>query len=507
MAKKILLADDSLTIQKVVELTFSDSDYELICVSNGQRALDRVREDRPDLILADAVMPEKNGYEVCEAIKGDPATTRIPVVLLSGTFEPFDRERAERIGADAIVSKPFDSHQLLAQVDALLERPRGGRPTDPDRPLTTAAIAVPPLPEPPSSAPPPVSDEPPFDVGFSEGDFTAAVRLPPARPGVDPFEEDYGRGDVDSAIEAFEKAHPRFGYGSALEPAHAATAATDLPPETAREPQWLREEPYSSPKAAEAPDAPTEPFMPPVPPLSPDAFARLSTVAISRSQSGTRADEMPTAEFPRPAIERATSPERRQPASNEDSVPTSSMGFASRPGEWRFDAPVSEAPQATEISALDAQVLFDVGGESESSSAPETHDRETEPARQAGSETPAGNADAKHETANAPAPMESSGAAADSRFEETPAGESAGGAVPGEIEMLAQRSSIPELTQMLSSVRSGGDMSEEQIERLATRVVEKLSDRIVREIAWEVIPDMAELVIKQRIKELESGIE
>ncbi|MDQ2871248.1 MAG: hypothetical protein M3S32_10915, partial [Acidobacteriota bacterium] len=80
-------------------------------------------------------------------------------------------------------------------------------------------------------------------------------------------------------------------------------------------------------------------------------------------------------------------------------------------------------------------------------------------------------------------------------------------AVPGEIEMLAQRSSIPELTQMLSSVRSGGDMSEEQIERLATRVVEKLSDRIVREIAWEVIPDMAELVIKQRIKELESGIE
>ena len=72
--------------------------------------------------------------------------------------------------------------------------------------------------------------------------------------------------------------------------------------------------------------------------------------------------------------------------------------------------------------------------------------------------------------------------------------------------MLAQRSSIPELTQMLSSVRSI-DMTDEQIERLATRVVEKLSDRIVREIAWEVIPDMAEIVIKQRIKELESGIE
>ena len=77
----------------------------------------------------------------------------------------------------------------------------------------------------------------------------------------------------------------------------------------------------------------------------------------------------------------------------------------------------------------------------------------------------------------------------------------------GEIEILAQRSSIPELTQMLSSVRGAGDMTDEQIERLATRVVEKLSDRVVREIAWEVIPDMAEIVIKQRIKELESGIE
>ena len=77
--------------------------------------------------------------------------------------------------------------------------------------------------------------------------------------------------------------------------------------------------------------------------------------------------------------------------------------------------------------------------------------------------------------------------------------------------MLAQRSSIPELTQMLSNVRAtgdgGGEMTDEQLDRLATKVVEKLSDRIVREIAWEVIPDMAEIVIKQRIKELESGVE
>src|SRR6266542_3011342 len=122
MPKKILLADDSLTIQKVVELTLAGADYELTCVSNGQKALASLEHSRPDLILADVVMPEKNGYEVCEAVKSNPATARIPVVLLSGTFEPFDRDRAERLGCDAIVSKPFDSQQLLRQVEALLSR-------------------------------------------------------------------------------------------------------------------------------------------------------------------------------------------------------------------------------------------------------------------------------------------------------------------------------------------------------------------------------------------------
>ena len=122
MPKKILLADDSLTIQKVVELTLAGTDYELTCVSNGQKALESLEHSRPDLILADVVMPGKNGYEVCEAVKSNPATARIPVVLLSGTFEPFDRDRADRIGADRVVSKPFDAQQLLDEIETLLTR-------------------------------------------------------------------------------------------------------------------------------------------------------------------------------------------------------------------------------------------------------------------------------------------------------------------------------------------------------------------------------------------------
>ena len=79
---------------------------------------------------------------------------------------------------------------------------------------------------------------------------------------------------------------------------------------------------------------------------------------------------------------------------------------------------------------------------------------------------------------------------------------------PPELETLASGTTIPELTEMLSSVvKKNGELSDADVERIATRVVQLLSDKIVREIAWEVIPDMAEIVIKQRIKELESGVE
>jgi hypothetical protein len=80
--------------------------------------------------------------------------------------------------------------------------------------------------------------------------------------------------------------------------------------------------------------------------------------------------------------------------------------------------------------------------------------------------------------------------------------------VPEDIEVLAQTTSIGQLKEMLSSVsRPEGGLSEDDIDRLASRVVERLSERIVREIAWEVIPDVAEVVIKQRIKELEAGVD
>jgi CheY-like chemotaxis protein len=88
--RKLLLADDSITIQKVVDLTFSDEGYRVLCVSNGRDAIERLEEFAPDVVLADVFMPHMNGYEVCEYIKQNQRLKHIPVMLLVGSFEPFD---------------------------------------------------------------------------------------------------------------------------------------------------------------------------------------------------------------------------------------------------------------------------------------------------------------------------------------------------------------------------------------------------------------------------------
>jgi CheY-like chemotaxis protein len=119
MSKKLLLADDSITIQKVIGITFADKDYDLAVVGNGDEALEMARTDRPDLVLADVLMPGKNGYELCAAIKQDSDLKEVPVLLLTGTFESFDEDKARSAGADSWISKPFDSQALIDRVEEL----------------------------------------------------------------------------------------------------------------------------------------------------------------------------------------------------------------------------------------------------------------------------------------------------------------------------------------------------------------------------------------------------
>ena len=129
--RKLLLADDSATIQKVIDLTFADEGVQVVGVGNGQEAIDRLLEIRPDVVLADVFMPSPNGYEVCEYVKTHEQLKHIPVMLLVGSFEPFDEAEARRVGADDILTKPFQSiRRLIDRVGALVSSP----PVEKERP-------------------------------------------------------------------------------------------------------------------------------------------------------------------------------------------------------------------------------------------------------------------------------------------------------------------------------------------------------------------------------------
>ena len=160
MPHKLLLADDSVTIQRVVELTFADEDIDVIMVGDGAHAIEAVIRDAPDIVLADTSMPEKDGYEVAAFIKSDATRAHIPVVLLTGAFEPLDELRAETIGADGVLVKPFEPQQVIEKVRELLAAAAAATPPviepEPVLPATQAQPAPAPDESPAESASPSV---------------------------------------------------------------------------------------------------------------------------------------------------------------------------------------------------------------------------------------------------------------------------------------------------------------------------------------------------------------
>ena len=124
MPHKLLLADDSVTIQRVIELTFADEDVEVTAVGDGQMAIDRLDVDPPDIVLADVDMPKRDGYEVAAYVKSRPKLAHIPVVLLTGAFEPIDSARAAAAGSSDVLAKPFEPQMVINRVKELLGKKR-----------------------------------------------------------------------------------------------------------------------------------------------------------------------------------------------------------------------------------------------------------------------------------------------------------------------------------------------------------------------------------------------
>lgn len=144
MTHKLLLADDSITIQRVIELTFAEEDVQVLAVGDGKHAIDRIQSERPDIVLADVGMPERDGYEVAAFIKGNPQLAHIPVLLLTGAFEPIDETRARAVGCDGVLVKPFEPQMVINRVKDLLA---GRRPGASETPAASSPAQPPSVPD------------------------------------------------------------------------------------------------------------------------------------------------------------------------------------------------------------------------------------------------------------------------------------------------------------------------------------------------------------------------
>src|SRR5205814_6930567 len=167
MPKTLLLADDSKTIQQAVSMTFAGEDVKLITASDGEAALQAAKQSKPDLILADVLMPRLGGYELCQRVRADAALKDVPVLLLGGPA-PIDPAKAMAVGANGHMPKPFDSGKLIEQVKQILANPRVAARPAAAAPAPAAGAA-------PRPRAPPAASRPPAPAG--------APRPPAAAPG------------------------------------------------------------------------------------------------------------------------------------------------------------------------------------------------------------------------------------------------------------------------------------------------------------------------------------
>lgn len=596
MPKKILLADDSITIQKVVELTFSDGDYEVTAVNNGAKAVQKLAEMRPDIILSDIIMPEKNGYEVCEYVKSHPDFRNIPVVLLTGTFEPFDPDRAEKAGCDAVVTKPFESQSLIHKVEELIASaasapaaapepepaaaPSPWMAETPDDAPAASAFSTAGAPEPFThdadifgAAPPPAATtEMPFELPPSEpeqftgetrafpcmnfDDFQAAApqpEPPPPAPAPEPSPWDEPAESFSGETRAFGKMNFDDFSAPAPEPAPEPESPFGAPPpaeefsgETRAFPRMSFDELNQMSNAAP----------PPAPAPEPEPPAAAAPAWDEPAASPFGGEEAPafggeTRAFPKLSFDdlQQMPPSTPPPSTGQEPAPWGEPA-ADEPafggGETRafqkmnfddFQSPAVEAAQREQEQAPEeasspwaepSGTAFEAEAASPfaaSSSEPEPEPVESlwSPTADTSSiDTPA----ASESFSTAAAPFDDSSASPFSNeampedvpfaAETTPEPEplppsepswspiaAAEAAAEAEEPVVPPPALAPEAPPMAIAAR-GGELSDEQIDRIARRVVELMSDQVVRNIAWEVIPDLAEMVVKERIRQLEA---
>jgi two-component system alkaline phosphatase synthesis response regulator PhoP len=117
---KILVVDDEVYILHILDFILGAESYEVLTASNGEQALQKVREEKPDLVILDIMMPKLDGYETCRMIKADPATKMIPVILLTAKGREVDEQLGREVGANDYMTKPFSPGKLVGRVQSIL---------------------------------------------------------------------------------------------------------------------------------------------------------------------------------------------------------------------------------------------------------------------------------------------------------------------------------------------------------------------------------------------------
>lgn len=289
MAHQLLLADDSVTIQRVIKLTFADEDVEVVTVGDGNLAVAAIDKQAPDIVLADVAMPGRSGYDVAQHIRQTPALAHIPILLLTGAFEPVDEARASEVGCDGVLAKPFEPEQVVSRVKELLARPRP----------VAAAVAAPVAAPAPSVfpvavnevAPAPPAVAAPVTATSPSPIFPAPVPPPPAptTPTAKP------PADVDAYFERLDQAFATL----ALSPRPATPAMPE--PEAAPAISPALADAFAGLSAA-APATPVAPFAPAAPAAAQAAPAVTSAApALSWASASTAAPSTPSTSFASPA--------------------------------------------------------------------------------------------------------------------------------------------------------------------------------------------------------------
>jgi CheY-like chemotaxis protein len=218
---KLLLADDSVTIQRVVELTFSGEDVQVVTVGDGEQAIARIPIERPDIVLADIGMPKRSGYDVAAFVKGRPDLAHIPVLLLAGAFEPVDDARAQQVKCDGVLVKPFEPQQVVSRVRELVDGAKNGARQTANviaMPAHQAAATVP-------AEEPARKSESKLDDYFQGLDAALAVldNKAEARPAAAPEPDDFRSSDVPT-LEKLLGSTPMRDTPGPVDPPFAASS-------------------------------------------------------------------------------------------------------------------------------------------------------------------------------------------------------------------------------------------------------------------------------------------